>query len=340
VTGTRLRTRRLGAILATALFAVALVPGLANAATPNLTPSFSFVPSIVASGDYVAFRSRITNNDTSTVSQLFLLEDGPTRDPNLTFNSLTTTQGTCDTTGLISCTLGQLKPHKTATVTAIFRTNDVPTGSDSYSVTESFTFNTTGLGSSSGGDSSHGDSWPSGPVSGTVTTNGDFGGRYVLNTNLLRVENSQAINNTNRHSTRAYAPVTGIGVTVEDIDCTTSSDPICASFTTGSTAVSKVNVNDGIDISGTPGTTLLHFYLQADSSELTLGQTAGNLVVTHVYVDEVTHLNVIETISTKCQFSKKSGPNPTNAPCITPTNLGGGDIGVDVWTFHNGGLKY
>jgi uncharacterized protein DUF11 len=340
VTASRIRGRRLGAILATALFTVALVPGLANAATPNLTPSFSVIPGTVASGDYVAFRSRITNDDTSTVSQLYLVENSP-RDANLTLDSISTSQGTCNTTTTpFVCTLGQLKPHKTATVTAIFKTADVVAPATSYSATESFVFNTTGLGSSSGGDNSHGDSWPSGPKTALVTTNGDFGGRYVLNSNLKIVENSQAISNANPHSTRAYAPVTGIGVTVEDIDCTTSSDPICDLFTTGTTAVSKVNVNDGNDVSGTPGTTLLHFYLQADSSELTAGQTAGNLVVTHVYFDEATQLNATESLSTKCQFSKKSGATPTNAPCITVTNLGGGDLGVDVWTFHNGGLKY
>lgn len=342
---TRTRTARLATTAAASLLAL-MTLGIAPvaAATPNLTPTWSVIPTVVQSGDYIAFRAQIKNNDTSTVSQLFLVEDA--RDPNLTFQSITTSQGSCDSSGAtFNCTLGQLKPNKTAKVTAVFKSAAVTPPATSYTVSEPLEFNTVGLGSG-GGDNSHGDKWPStdpdtgiNALTGTVTTSADFGGRYVLNTNLLVVQNSQAINNTNRHSTRAYSPGTGIGVTVQDIDCTTSSDPICALFTTGSTAVSKVNVNDGNDISGTPGTTLLHFYLQADSSELTAGQTAGNLVVTHVYVDEVTQQNVTESISTKCQFGKKS-TTPTNAPCITATNLGGGDIGVDVWTFHNGGLKY
>jgi hypothetical protein len=317
--------------------------GPATAVTPTLTPSWSVIPTTVKGGDYVAFRAEIRNDDTSNVSQLFLVE--MSRDPNLTLvpGAVTASQGSCTTTGAtFSCTLGQLKPHKTAKVTAVFTSAAI---TPDYSATESWEFNTVGLGSG-GGDNSHGDKWQSVDSNGNpllvarVTSDPDFGGRYVLNANLLVVENSQAINNTNRHSTRAYAPAAGIGVTVEDVDCSiTNPDPICALFTTGSGEVSKVNVNDGIDVSGTPGTTLLHFYIQADSSEIPSGKTASNLVVTHVYLDETTQTNVTETISTRCTFAKKAPTTPTNAPCITVKNLGGGDLGVDVWTFHNGGMK-
>src|SRR5262245_20126386 len=97
-----------------------LGPATTMAATPNLIPSFTVVPTEVSNGDYVAFRASIYNNDTSTVSQLFLVELGRT---NLTLvpGSLQVSQGTCDTSGaLFKCTLGQLKPHKTATVVAIY----------------------------------------------------------------------------------------------------------------------------------------------------------------------------------------------------------------------------
>ncbi len=310
-----------------------LGPSAALAATPNLTPTFSVIPTTVKNGDYVAFRASIRNDDTSTVSQLFLVE--LLRDPSLTLYSVNTSQGTCDTTTdptSFMCTLGQLKPHRTATVTAIFQTP--LTG---LSATESLEFNTTGLGSG-GGDNSHGDSWPSGPMIVELSSSDDFGGRYVLNSNLTIVENSQALSNANPHSTRAYAPTTGIGVTVEDIDCTTSSDPICDGFSAGFGQVSKVNVNEGLDVSGDPGTTLLHFYLQLDSSEIPLGSNANNVSVIHTYIDEATGVLTTETIVTRCAFPKK-GTIPNNAPCITVKNLPGGDLGVDVWTFHNGGLR-
>src|SRR5262249_10116608 len=151
--------------------------------------------------------------------------------------------------------------------------------------TEAWEFNTVGLGSGSG-DNSHGDKWPSVDAAGNpllvaqVTNSADFGGRYVLNDNLLVVENSQAINNANPHSTRAFSPGHGIGVTVQDVDCSVADpDPLCTALAAGSGQISKVNVNDGKDVSGVPGTTLLHFYLQADSSEIPAGKGAGNIVI-------------------------------------------------------------
>jgi hypothetical protein len=327
------RVRRAASVLTSALLALMLLgPSAALAATPDLSPTFSVIPTTVKNGDYVAFRASIRNDDTSTVSQLFLVE--LLRDPSLTLlTPITTSQGTCDTTGAtFMCTLGQLKPHRTATVTAVFQTPLTGT-----SATESLEFNTTGLGSG-GGDNSHGDSWPSGPMTVALSTSDDFGGRYVLNSNLTIVENSQALSNANPHSTRAYAPTTGIGVTVEDIDCTTSTDPICDGFTTGFGQVSKVNVNEGLDVSGDPGTTLLHFYLQLDSSEIPQGSNANNVSVIHTYIDETTGELTTETIDTSCTFARRS-TTPNNAECITVKNLPGGDLGVDVWTYHNGTLR-
>jgi hypothetical protein len=291
----------------------------------------------VNNGDYVAFRGSIYNDDTSTVSQLYLVELA--RDANLIFESYTINQASpgafCETTtdGTLKCTLGQLKPRRTATVTVVFTT--AATGT---SATESWEFNTTGLGSESGGDQSHGDSWPSGTALTVALSNSDdFGGRYVLNDALKIVENSQALNSiSNPHSTRAYAPVTGIGVTVEDIDCDVelpeTPDPICDDFTTGFGQVSNVNVNNDIDDSGITSETLLHFYLQLDSSEIPQGTNANEVSVYHVYPGGS------ETIDATCTFAKKS-TTPNNAPCIVVKNLPGGDMGVDVWTDHNGGLR-
>jgi hypothetical protein len=336
------RLRRVAGIVSTALLALMLAsPAAVNAAVPLLTPTWSVIPTTVQDGDYVAFRASITNDDTSTVSQLFLVELA--RDPNLTLvpGTVSWSQGSCDSTTdptAFLCTLGQLKPHKTATVTAVYRTALVVDPATFYTATGRWEFNTTGLGSASGGDNSHGDSWPSVDVNGadllvaTVTSSGDFGGRYVLNSNLTIVENNQALSNSNPHSTRAYSPVTGIGVTVEDIDCTTSTDPICDDFTTGFGQVSKVNVNDDVDDSGITATTLLHFYLQLDSSEIPQGANANNVSVYHVYPGGT------ETITTRCSFDRKS-TTPSNAPCISVKNLPGGDLGVDVWTYHNGTLR-
>lgn len=335
------RHRRVASVITSALLALMLIgPGTVQAAVPVLTPSWTVIPTTVHNGDYVAFRASIKNDDTSTVSQLYLVEL-VARDPNLTLFSISPSQGSCDTSGAtFMCSLGQLKPNRTATVTAVFST--AATGT---SATERWEFNTTGLGSG-GGDNSHGDSWSSFFTDDSETvvdllkvalsSSDDFGGRYVLNNNLKIVENSQALSSANPHSTRAYAPVTGIGVTVEDIDCLTTTDAdallLCAQFTTGFGQVSLVNVNDDVDDSGITATTLLHFYLQLDSSEIPQGTNANAVSVFHVYPGGS------ETIETSCTFAKK-GTTPNNAPCITVKNLPGGDMGVDVWTFHNGGLR-
>jgi hypothetical protein len=326
--------------MALALF----VPTVAYAAIPTLSPTWTVVPTTVANGDYVAFRASIVNNDTSTVSQLFYVE--VQRGAGLELNAVNPSQGTCDTTTnpTFKCTLGQLKPHKTATVVAIFKTPATGT-----SVTERTAFNTTGLGSIGGNDSSHGDSWPSftTDTNGNITAdslvaklNADpnlFYGRYVLNSTLKIVENSQALSNSNPHSTRAYAPVTGIGVTVEDISCVeteppTTLDPLCSDLTAGFGQISKVNVNNDVDDSGITDTTMLHFYIQLDSSEIPQGVNANDIIFEHVYPGGS------ETINTACVFAKKA-TTPNSAPCLTSKALPGGDIGVDIWSFHNGGFK-
>lgn len=327
-----IRLRRGIGGVASALLAVMLVgPAAVSAAVPDLIDTWSVIPTTVKNGDYVAFRGSIYNNDTSTVSQLYLVE--LTRHANLTLQSITINQASagasCDTTGAtFKCTLGQLKPRRTATVTAVFRT-----AASGTSATESWEFNTTGLGSG-GGDQSHGDSWPSlSALTVALSSSGDFGGRYVLNSNLKIVENSQALSISNPHSTRAYAPVTGIGVTVEDIDCAAlTPDPLCTSLSAGFGQISKVNVNNDVDDNGITSTTLLHFYLQLDSSEIPPGTNANNVSVLHVYPGGS------ETIDDRCTFARNATV-PSNAPCISVKNLPGGDLGIDVWTFHNGGLR-
>jgi hypothetical protein len=333
-----IRSRRAVRAISGALLALMLVvPGTVSAATPDLIDTWTVIPTAVNNGDYVALRASIYNNDSSTVSQLYLVE--LTRPEGFTLDSIKVNLGgkgaACDTTGdaftgAIKCTLGQLKPDKTATVTAVFKTSLTGT-----TATPTWEFNTTGIGSATGGDQSHGDSWPSlTDLTVALRPAGDvFGGRYVLNDALKIVENNQALSSSNPHSTRAYAPVTGIGVTVEDIVCNGApDDDLCADLSAGFGEISKVNVNDDADSNGITATTLLHFYIQLDSSEIPAGANANSVSVLHVYPGGS------EELSTRCTFARKA-TIPNNAPCITVKTLPGGDLGIDVWTFHNGGLR-
>ena len=86
-------------------------------------------------------RPHIINGDTSTVSQLFLIDTGS----GGTFDTATPSQGRCNATGPLYCVLGQLKPGKTATVT--FTIKAPATGA---ALPVSVIFNTTGLGSGGG----------------------------------------------------------------------------------------------------------------------------------------------------------------------------------------------
>ncbi len=322
-------SRRLATVATTALLGTMLLGvGTATAAVPVLHATFDVLSPIVKNGDIAGFRASITNNDTSTVSQLFLIDklsDG-------TLFSVTTTQGKCNapTAGPLYCALGQLKPTKSVTVVFTLTTL-ASTTSDLAKVA----FNTTGLGSG-GGDNSHGDSWPSNFTSVALTNSDDFGGRYVANNDLKVVQNLQALSNANPHSTKTFAPISGIYTTVEDVDCATIPiDAICAGLTTGFGQVSKVNVNNGVDVSGTAGPTLLHFTIQTFASEVPSGKNANNIFVLHTYAG----LGSSETITQACTFSPKNNPVPANAPCIAVLKVGGGSFQVDVWTFHNGGLR-
>ena len=330
-----IRSRRAVRAISGALLALMLVvPGTVSAAVPVLISSWYVIPTTVNHGDYVALKASIFNDDNSTVSQLFLVE---VERAGFSLVSVTINESgrgaSCDTTtnpNAFRCTLGQLKPGKTATVTAVYSAPASGT-----SATPVWEFNTTGLGSGgSDQDQSHGDKWPSGTLL-TVGLRpfGDFGGRYVLNNGLKIVENNQALSNANPHSTRAYSPVTGVGVTVEDIDCgAVTPDPLCATLAAGFGQISKINVNNDEDTNGITDTTLLHFYLQLDSSEIPSGVNANNVSILHDYPGGS------ETLSTRCTFARKATV-PSNAPCISVKNLPGGDLGIDVWTFHNGGLR-
>jgi hypothetical protein len=312
-----------------------LGPGTVAAATPLLNASASALTGTVKNGDYVAYSATITNNDTSTVSQLYLLEgDSLGNLSNGTFYSAKATQGRCNASGPLYCSLGQLKPGKTATVTVVYLTPAAPIVQSTFYAS----FNTTGLGSG-GGDNSHGDQWDVSSFA-SLSNSDDFGGRYVANNGAKIVENLQALSNANPHSTKAYAPSTEIYASVLDVDCSaTTPDPMCANFSTGFGQLSQVNVNNGLDVSGTAGSTLLHFTIQTYASEVPSGKNANNIYVIHGYVDETTGLWTSETIDTKCTFTPKNATTPNNAACLTVTKLGGGSFQVDVWTFHNGGLR-
>ena len=307
--------------VASSLLAIMLLgPAGAGAATPGLVEFDYAAPATVAEGELAAVVFGVTNDGKSTVSQLFLDDiviDGGT------FFRAYPSQGTCAGDGT-ACTFGQLKPKKSASVTIVI-TPDV----SATSVNVSGTFNTTGLGSGSD-DQSHGDQWD---VSAEVIVSNDaqdVAGRFIDQDGNLLVENSQALSDTNPHSTKVFAPQTLIGVSVEDGNPTITEEQEC--FLTEEECANLFGETSAIYVAqgGTfPGgfVILISFH----RSEI-VGANANTLTIYHTYDD------TYEIIDTKCSFAPNSSV-PKSLPCLTVDKLGGGSLQASVWTTHNGVMR-
>jgi Domain of unknown function DUF11 len=301
------------AVASSLLAVMLLVPAGASAATPALTEIQYSAPSTVGVGELGAVVLGVSNGGKSTVSQLFLDDVVITGG---TFFRAYPSQGSCVGT---DCSLGQLKPKKSATVIIVV----TPT-SGSVSVTG--TFNTTGLGSGSN-DESHGDAWI---VSANITVSGDVqdvAGRFIDQDGNLIVQNSQALGDTNPHSTKVVAPQTLIGVSVEDgVTVAQDCDPAkvaCANLF-GETSV--INVAQGGTFTG--GFQIL---IGFDSSEV-VGANQNSLKIYHTYGD-----GQWEVIDTKCTFAR-GATVPKSLPCLTVTKSGP-DLFATIWTTHNGVMR-
>ena len=307
--------RGVGFVVAGSLLAVLLlVPAGVSAAIPTLVPSHAPAPATISDGGRGAVVFGIVNNDRSTVSQLFLVDIVVTGG---TFVAAYPSQGTC----LATCTLGQLKPTKSASVIVVF---DATPGATTVTVTGAF--NTTGLGSGSG-DASHGDTWPVSQGVATSTDAQNFAGRFIDGANLI-VLDDQAINDTtNKHATKVVAPKTFIGVTVSDGSviaqpCTGLLFDCSQLF--GETSV--ISVADG-------GTFATGFkvIISFDGSEI-VGANANTLKIYHTYAGGA------EVISTRCSFAPGS-TTPKSLPCLTVAKGDGKDLVATIWTTHNGQMR-
>jgi hypothetical protein len=213
------------------------------------------------------------------------------------------------------CSLGSLRKGKTATVVVAFAT---PTIGTSFSV--NFEWNTTGLGSGSG-DSSHGDALPR---TGTTSLNADadFAGSFLASP--TQIFNTQAVSSSNPHSTLVIPKEPKVAVTVADGDQVTTVLNCTGCF--GET--SQIQVGNG----GPFGSGAFTIIIRMDASELPSGVNANNLDFYHVYPTGN------ETVTDSCNFASQN-PIPKNIPCLTVTNLGGGDLQAVIWTEFNGVLR-
>ncbi|MBI2777011.1 MAG: hypothetical protein HYX57_07085 [Chloroflexi bacterium] len=301
-------SRGVSLVASTALLALTLlVPAGASAAIPDLIRSSAPAPATISAGGRGAVIFGIYNNDKSTVSQLYLVNVAITGGSIV---GLYPSQGTCAAT----CSLGQLKPRKAATVTVVF---DASAGASSVNVTG--IFNTTGLGSG-GGDQSHGDDWPVAQSVATSSDSQDFGGRFVDAANDVVVQNLQAVGTTNPQATKVIAPQTMVGVSVEDGGTAT-----CPATITCFGEASVIEVAGGATFPGG-----FRVVITMDSSELPSGVNAKNIKIYHAWDGGS------ENIFLRCSFANGL---PKSMPCLNAVKVNGNDLQVTIWTTHNGIMR-
>ena len=295
------------AIPAASLAALPLVhTGYGTDSSAAVQPSTGALPTTVALGEPVAFQIWARNDDTSNVSQFYLDAFTAGTFSGATWSKSSGQSGTCAPTTTSECSFGQLRPGVTVYVTAVFIT---PTTGPGMSV--NFEFSTTGLGSGSG-DNSHGDTFP---ISDSVALSSDpnFGGRYVNGNSQTTVQNNQVLGTGNKQSTIVYSPTTGIGVTVQDGSANGGCDPSKTCFS----ETSEIHVGDGTAKYGQ-----FKVVVNLHSSEIPSGVNANTLVVYHDGV----------AVTATC------GKNPA-ADCYLVKKFSWG-LQVTIWLKHNGKLQF
>lgn len=311
--------RRLGLSAAVIVALVGLGGSSVSAATPNWAVDAVATPAAVSVGADAGFIITISNNGGSNISQVYLTDALRTvSDTDTVFANpqdilpttfVATSQGTCDPVGVrLSCSLGAIRAHKSATVVVAYT---VPTNLVGDFV-RIFEGNTTGVAGDKGG-SSHGDVRQDAGTT-AIGTGDDFAGRFIAD-DVLIVGDSD-IGPGNNQSTKVTAPKVGIGVSVKD--GATAPGLVCTGCWS---ETSEIHVDGGL------------IYPKGFKVEIgvykDLSQTVHGVV--HQFDDGTS-----ETITTKCS---KSSP-PAQVPCFTVNKLAGGSISVTVWLKQNGTIRF
>ena len=320
------------ALLAALLLGALLVPAASLATTPGWAMSVAATPddptcvtgidfcATVNPSAYVRFVVTVTNGGKSTISKAFLTDTIGTAP-----YSVSPSTG-CNASGELLCSLGALKPGKSATRTIIYQ---MPAGAGALDF--QFEVNTAGVSGSDGG-TSHGDTLKK---FGEFVLDGsaDYVGGYILTGDDL------ATGGVGGQSTTLTPPNAGIGVTIREVAGDTNP---CSSGTPIGQLV-LLNVSDGA-VYSTPFKTVLSIATSGLPDELTLGQVK----LCHKYD------NGTATFLPQCT----SDAAPTNGhACFWPKwggpaiveheahEAAGGDADdwtsliIDMWDFQNGSIR-
>jgi hypothetical protein len=250
------------------------------------------LPSSVSPGAPAGYRVVITNNGSSNIAKVALTDSRPESPV-----SVSTSAGSCASTGQLLCNLGALRSGASVTVTVGYTTS----GASPFVVT--FEANTSGVSFSDGG-TSHGDALR-GTASTILNSDPNFKGRFTLDTSAIST--NQTLTGTNIQSTLIIPPTTGIGVAI--------SDGLPGNTGTACSQVAPVGEWSSLDVAqgttfGAPFPVTLHIL----TSSLPAGFTLASVKVCHDLGGGVT-----ETISAPC---------PTGTPtaqCVS-ANLNHGTL--------------
>ncbi len=321
---------------------LAAIPSVTLGSGPEVNQTASAArPAVVSAGDVAGFVVSLTNSpNVSTLSQLYLEVQSIT--PGGTVYGAVPSQGKC-TTSPFKCTLGQLKPGKTATVTVAVQTplsstlQSCPLGRDgsvgflatnpSYMCVD-FVWTSTGTPgtdpSQSHGDQFH---WLDGV---SLSSDPNFAGRFVFDSGQTTVADNSSLGNRNQQST---STTVGTGVPADVADGPANSD-ICDEGLLPSGTVfdcdsltsewSTVNVDRGRSQDAA-------FKIVISFFQLPNGLKGSNPRIYHHFLDFATSQPAAELITTKCSFT---GGVLDSVPCLIVQNKA-----VTIWTTHNGGYR-
>ncbi len=300
---------RLFAALCLAGSFVLVASGSASAATPRWSMSVVDLPSLVANGSGAGYQVTITNAGPSNISSLFLVtkaQDSP--------GFLTTSQGTCSSSGPLKCTFGALGAGQSVTVVVGYAT---PASGKSFDPV--FQANSNGSTFSDTKGRSHGDTLQDPNETATqLTTSTNFAGGFALTDNDVKTADNVGRNNV--QATTVSPPTVGVITTAQDglaanaFTCTGCNKTLFGDW-------SRVTVGDG-----TPFDTLFPVTLLVYGKALPKDATQDSIDLVHVLDDGST-----EILSTRC------GDTPT-PNCVTVTPVGS-NYKITGWVDQNGGFK-
>lgn len=209
----RARIYRLSAALAAAVLALQLLLPVVSAARPNWELKIDPTPPKAELGTAVGFFITFTNKGPSRVSQAFYVDDLAPFDPAVPDPAVLyaqPSQGTCETSGELRCTLGAVNAGQSFTIEVGY-----PAPTSGSSIGYRGEVNSTGVSFNDKGDNSHGDALRASASAGLATGGGNFGGRFNLDENGS-VANGQPLSGTNKQSATLSFLTANVGASIED----------------------------------------------------------------------------------------------------------------------------